>query len=372
MKKILKIITLALLAVACLITAVACSPDDDGSGEKGLLCKDIGGVYTVYKYVDDGSKEKVLDIGAELGNDVFDVKIKKDAFSGNDTIEEIIVPASVTAIDEGAFAGMKSLKKITLPFVGASADAVENARTLGYLFGTSEYDGGSLINTTYKKDSTEKRYMPSTLRTVVINATDGYKVPMYAFSGCVNLTTIQLVGGITEIGEYAFSGCINLSSTNVPETVSVICKGAYNGCSALSVDLINNATTLTQIGESAFEGAKLENVVLAENVKIGNKAFYNSTVKTVALKGAVEIKASAFANCVKLTAVTLDNVSNGIIEQFAFQGAIKLNQVGATEGAIDIKGFSTVENLAFADIFEDSTKINVLSNGLDHNLIFGW
>lgn len=386
MKKILRIITLALLSIACLITAVACSPDDDASGEKGLLCKDIGGIYSVYKYVDDGRTDKVLDLGLELGENVSDVRIRANAFSGNDTIEEIIVPASVTAIEEGAFAGMKTLKKITLPFVGAFANAdgtmgdslgandkaTENARTFGYLFGTSEYDGGSLITTTYKAGSTENRYMPSTLRTVVVNAKEGYKVPMYAFNGCVNLTSITLNGGITEIGEYAFSGCKNLAQTNIPQTVTNIRKGAYNGCSALNVDLINNATALTEIGESAFEGAKLENVVLAENVKIVNKAFYNSTVKTVELKGAVEIGTSAFANCVKLTTVTLNGVSNGIIRQFAFKGAINLNQVGADAGKINLKAFNTVENLAFADIFEDSTKINVLSNGLNHDMIFGW
>lgn len=370
MKKILKIITIALLSLACLVTAVACSSNDDDASEKGLLCKEIGGVYTIYDYVDEDQPKTVLDLGEELGDQVSDVRIKKDAFYGNATIKKIIVPASVTTIDECAFAGMKALEEITLPFVGATVDAVENARTFGYLFGTSEYDGGSLVNTTYSASGTEARYMPSTLRTVVINAGADYKVPMYAFSGCVNLTTVTLAGEIAEIGEYAFSNCKNLSSTNVPATVVKINKGAYSGCTALNTTFANGLSTVAEIGESAFEGAKLNDVVLASGVKIGNKAFYNSTVKQITLKGEVEIGASAFANCVKLTTVNLDGVSNGIIRQFAFQGAVKLNQVGNLEGVINLANF-TVENLAFADIFEDSSKI-IYHTTQNADVIFGW
>ncbi len=397
MKKILKILILAILSVVCLATAVACSNDGDGSGEKGLLCKEINGVYTIYDYVDEDQPKTVLNLGTELGESVSNVRIKKQAFYGNDTIKEIIVPSSVTAIDEGAFAGMKALEKITLPFVGASKNAdatqggsgsapekaTENERTFAYIFGTEKYDGGSKVSITYKKDATEDRYMPTTLNTVIINAgdvdnsEDAYKIPMYAFNGCVNLTNITLTGDITEIGEYAFSGCKNLITTNVPETVTKIHKGAYNGCTALGEDEFGESVIklnyVKQIGESAFENAKLKNVVFAENVKIASKAFYNSTVATVTLKGVVEIGDFAFAGCVKLTSVLLDNVNNGIIRQFAFKGAVKLNQVGTTAGTVNLEGFATIENLAFADIFEDNTKITV--NGINAekiNAIFGW
>ncbi len=373
MKKFLKIILLAVLSVVCIAMAVGCAPEDGGTPEKGLLYKKINGVYTIYDYVHDDRTDTTLDIGEELAADVTDVRIKKGAFSGNDNFKEIIVPATVTAIDEGAFAGMKALEKITLPFVGGKVDAVNNARTFGYIFGTEEYDGGSLITVTYNDTATENRFMPTTLDTVVINAGEDYKVPMHAFNGCVNLTQIQLNGDVVEIGDYAFNGCKNLSEISVPTTVTKIGKSAFANCTALNETILDGATALNEIGESAFENAKLGSVVFNADAIIGNKAFRGSSVKEVTVKGEVQIGASAFANCVKLEKVLVDSVSNGKIRQFAFQGAIKLNQFGATVGTIDLSGFTTVENLAFADIFEDATKITVA--GLSEqvkNSVFGW
>lgn len=386
MKKFLKIMMLAVLSIACVVMATACTQDDNGSSDKGLLCKTIGGVYTVYDYVDDGRKETTLDIGKEIGEGFTEVRIKKGAFSGNNTIKEIIVPSVVKTIDEGAFAGMKALEKITLPFIGSSAladgtfgDSVgdkdksaDNARTFGYLFGADEYDGGSLITVTYNSGATESRYMPTSLSKVVLNATEGYKVPMYAFSGCVNLTDIELKGGISEIGEYAFSDCKNLNSISVPATVTNVRKGAFSNCTSLNETVLDGATALVEIGESAFMNAKLENVILNANAVIGKKAFSGSTVKSVTLKGQVNVGASAFANCTKLAKVNLDNVSNGVISQFAFQGATALKQFGGAQNTIDLTNF-TVENLAFSDIFEDATKIAVVGVATEKvNDVFGW
>lgn len=388
MKKFLKIIMLAVLAIACFGTAIACTQDNNGEKEKGVLCKTINGVYTIYKYVDDGRTETTLDLGVELGEGIDNVKIKKNAFSGNNTITEIIVPSKVTVIEEGAFAGMKALEKLTLPYVGSSNNAdpsygetgrdddktINKERTFGYLFGTSEYDGGSKVEIRYNSstDGTEIRYMPTTLIKVEVKAEAGYNIPMHAFDGCVNLTEIKLSDGIEKIGENAFNGCKNLVNISIPQTVTKILKNAFNGCTSLSANVLSQATALTEIGESAFENAKLENINLPQDIKIGTKAFFNSTVKTVLLKGQIEIGSSAFSGCTLLTAVSLEDVTNGVIRQFAFKGAERLNQFGETLNTINLTNFITVENLAFADIFEDDSKITVLSNGLNHNAIFGW
>lgn len=350
---------LAVLSIAVVFSVVACDSDNDGNdGKVGLLCATKHGVYTIYKYVDDGRTDKTLDLGVELGS-ATNVKIQANSFSGNESIEKLIVSSNVTAIEEGAFAGMKALKEIVLPFVGASANAdatygesgkvtdkaIDLERTFGYLFGTSEYDGGSLVTISYNGESTSERYMPTSLQKVEIKAANGYKIPMDAFNGCVNLAEIKLCSGITEIGEYAFNGCKNLASISVPETVTIIHKGAFKGCTSLG-DVLENATALTSIGESAFEGAKLGEITLPANIVIGKKAFSGSTVKTVNVSGnEIMIGDSAFASCTKLTAVIFDN-AGGKIKQFAFQGATKLTQFGSVAGQIKTDGFD-VESLAF-------------------------
>lgn len=374
MKKILKILMLAVMMAACVMTAVACGGSEDGgSDKKGLQCKTKNGVYTIYKYIDDG-ETKVLDIGAKLDAGVENVKIGANAFSGNDTIEEIIVPSTVTAFEEGAFAGMKKLKKITIPFVGASANAdvtygdsaestdkaTDVARTFGYLFGTSEYDGGSKVPVTYNASTEDlSRYMPSELRTVVIKAEAGYKIPMDAFNGCKNLTKIELSSGITEIGENAFKDCINVVDLVVPATVSVIHKGAFTNCIRLNANVIANATALETIGESAFEGAFDKDhpveLTLPANIVIAKKAFSGSFVKKIAISGNVKIGDSAFASCTKLVAVTFESAT-GTINQFAFKGATKLTQFGNEAGKINTDGF-VVESLAFDPVEEAEDEV---------------
>ncbi len=384
MKKILKTILLAVLAVACILTAVACSDGQSGDTDKGMLYKKESGIYTIYKYVDDGTGVSTLDIGALLDEEITEVRIKKNAFSGNQTLKEIIVPATVKTIDEGAFAGMKALEKITLTFIGGSANsdgtygdsagatdkAVNKERTFAYLFGLDEYDGGCSVNVKSDANTSETRYMPLTLKKVVINATQGYKIPMYAFSGCVNLNTIELNGAIAEIGEYAFADCKNLVNVSIPASVQKIRKGAFTNCSSLADNALANLSYVAEIGESAFENANVNEVVLADNAQVGAKAFAGSKIKKLTVSGSVVIGSSAFSGCEKLTTVITSNIANATIAQFAFKGATALKQFGDTANTFNLTGF-VVENLAFADIFENSTDITVVGN-TNANAVFGW
>lgn len=384
MKKFLKMIMLAVITVACIFTAVACASEQDGTSDKGMLYKKIDGVYTIYKYVDEGKGITTLDIGELLEDDITEVRIKKNAFSGNQTLKEIIVPATVKTFDEGAFAGMKALEKLTLTFVGGSANAdgaygdsasatdkaVNVERTFAYLFGTDEYDGGCSVAVKSDANTGDTRYMPLTLKHVVINASQDYKIPMYAFNGCVNLNTIELNGAIAEIGEYAFADCKNLVNVSIPASVQKIRKGAFANCSSLADNALVNISSVAEIGESAFENAKVNEVVLAANAQVGAKAFAGSKIKKLTISGSVAIGVSAFSGCEKLTTVLTSNIADATIAQFAFKGATALVQFGGTANTFDLTGFA-VENLAFADIFENSTDITVVGNS-NANAVFGW
>jgi hypothetical protein len=380
MKKILKILILTVLSIACVTMALACAPTGSDVGEKGLTINNKKGVYIVTKYVAEEDDGKVLDLSlrdeleeiSKIEN--VKIRIKANAFSGNENIEELIIPSFVTEIDEGAFAGMKNLKKITLPFIGATANsdastgdssegtdkATDNARTFAYVFGKSEYGEGSKVTVNYN-DKTEDRYMPRNLRTVVIqnDALETYNVPMDAFNGCVNLTEIVLDCNVKVIGEKAFNGCINLSNFTIPATVETIRKGAFSNCTKLSGSVLDTATSLKTIGESAFEGAFNGNeaieIKLPANIVIGKKAFSASAVKTVELtigdKDSIVIGDSAFASCTKLIKVvfgsfTADAKITRTIGQFAFKGAENLTQFGDTADTIKTAGF-VVDSLAF-------------------------
>lgn len=223
MKKLINILLACLLVVSLAFGLIACGDGDGETKDPGVYASKINGVFTLTQYVDDGTT-KVVDLG-ELVEEKYGVelgRVKAGAFDGNKTVEEIIVPDSVTEIDGGAFRGMTALTKLTIPFVGANvlADAFSNEtdeapnkatneqRNFAYVFGTSKYDGGAQVTQTFNsgESGTATYYIPYTLRTVVVAPkTDGYKIPMYAFNGLTLVSNVELSAKVKGIGDKAFA-----------------------------------------------------------------------------------------------------------------------------------------------------------------------
>lgn len=328
MKKFVKIMLAALLA-AIAVTCFACSGGGNENGKTGLLYKQFGGddYYTVYGYVDD-EKTTVLDMAEYVKDKNISIgRIKANAFDGNSSLKEIIVPDTVKEIDAGAFAGMESLEKITLPFIGANANAdaydhetesaadkaVDGERNFGYIFGTEEYEKGAAISQSYGSGDATTYYIPYRLTEVTVAPAGDYKLPMYAFNGCSNLFKITLEGNVTAIGVSAFENCSNLKTVNIPASVKNIYKNAFAGC-----DNLKNYNEETQTGLKIADGATFD--------LIGEKAFYETALKTVDFT-VKEIGERAFAES-SVTSLTLKNVEK--IGSYAFNDCKKLETVSVT------------------------------------------
>ena len=94
MKKFLKIAIISVLALLTACSLMACKESGSDGNEKGLLCKKLDGVYTIYGYnAEDGVTE--LDIEKALDDlyeeEITDVRIKTNAFNGNSSLKKIIV-----------------------------------------------------------------------------------------------------------------------------------------------------------------------------------------------------------------------------------------------------------------------------------------
>ena len=275
MKKFLKILMAVALAVCFVLPVVGCDSSASGTDEPGLKCKKIGGVYTVYDYVQEEGVT-VLDLGEKLPEDVTDVRIKKGAFSGNGTLTKIIVSDKVSKIDQGAFEKMSALVTLEVPFVGKSAHsdvtigetakgedkAVDAERTIAHFFGTSEYDAGIAITVKYNANDSTTCYMPVTFKEVIVNATSDYSIPMYAFNGAVNLSYIKLNGKIDLIGENAFEGVKEIKEVEIPATVTKIYSSAFANCSKLATLKFSGTSTLKEVEENAFAGTALKDTAL--------------------------------------------------------------------------------------------------------------
>ena len=347
MKKTLKILLFGLLAAIMAVSAFARSGSTD-SGKKGLILTKSADSdsYKVAKFVDDGVSvvNGTLDIGAiatEQGKTVG--KIRSGAFNGDSSIKKLVVPATVTEIEAGAFAGMKALEEIVLPFVGANATgdasfnqtgsaenkAVEEKRSIGYVFGKTEYAEGKTETLFYAAEKSSVYYLPVSLTKITINPAENYRLPMYAFNGLNDVATVVLGDKVTEIGEYAFANS-GVSAVTVADTVESIDAYAFYNCKNLKGLSFGAASALAEIKSHAFYATSIENIVLPAGVtKIGEYAFaseIDSSANPIAAKNAsalesitlsanlTEIGEGAFLLCKSLTTVDFSAVTAATVD----------------------------------------------------------
>lgn len=78
-----------------------------------------------------------------------------------------------------------------------------------------------------------------------------YALGENCFSGCTELTAINLPDTLASIGDGAFSGCTSLRGISIPESVNVIGSEAFYGCTALEAVSISGRVRI--IREDAFD-----------------------------------------------------------------------------------------------------------------------
>ncbi|MBQ9103969.1 MAG: leucine-rich repeat protein [Clostridia bacterium] len=403
MNKIWKtIISVMLLIVAC-FCFTACNDGESGGNNDEFVFKSYGddGYYTLVKYQGD---DIALTIpasheGKKVG------RIKANAFSGNKSIQTLVIPNCVEEIDQSAFGGMSALKELTVPFIGQFANAetslndnnvtgekkaVDMARTFGYMFATNEYDGSIKLTQTYN-DATETDdqgqtkatgvfdfYMPALLKKVnIAPANAGYGVPAYAFFGNSALQEITFNANVKIVGDYAMYNCQALNTLKVSQGIEKIGDYAFYGCRALG-DMVNGkglsfseTSILKEIGGYAFAGIKVTNLQLPSAVEsIGKYAFASiisggdiamngrSELRTVVLPASIKtISEGAFYMCDKLVSVSLNASATDVaIGAMAFANCESLVSFdSASVNTIDLSKVSSLGSMAFGKLNSDIT-----------------
>jgi len=210
-----------------------------------------------------------------------------NAFYGCTSLTSINLPAGITLIDNNAFQNCSSLSS-----GGSTPFAIPAAVTT---IGSSAFSGCSALASVS---------LPSGITALGDSA----------FNSCSSLTAITIPSGITSIGPYAFRYDTALASVSIPETVTSIGFMAFNGCSSLAS--VSIPASIMSIADSAFQDcSKLGSVSFAAGSSLStigqdafNGCYRNNTVSLTALdipSGVTSIGARAFKQCSYLPSVGL-------------------------------------------------------------------
>ena len=219
----------------------------------------------------------------------------------------------VVAIGKSAFAGNKTLTKVTLPETVAEIDAM------------AFYNCSSLSEVNIPSDLT--------------------KIGAYAFYGCINLSTADFISSTREIGDFAFAECDALSSVTVSEKTISLGTGVFSGCNITGAGISANISFLP---DKIFMGCKkLCAVSLSENIKnIGAYAFYECVSLTSLDVDAEHVGVYAFYGCRTLQNAVIGTKDAKIGER-TFYGCDSLISVNLPSNIkmIDVYAFASCASL---------------------------
>lgn len=298
-------------------------PTDESGNQLGYFKADGSVIYSK-----DGTEITYI-----LGDvpETFEIKegvttLKSGVFAGKATLKKVIIPVSVTVIEEKAFYDCLGLETVqfaensALDTIGASA--FRNCISLKSISIPSKV---TTLNpyTFYNCKSLVKAVLPENLTRI------GY----YVSSGTEKLSSS---------GGYVFAHCINLAEINIPESVKWIQNYSFLNCKSLRTIDLNVANG--QLGEAAFAHCEsLETVTLCADLKtLPSKAFIycyslsdihtagatGETANVADLSQITSFGSNVFQHCTGLKKVTLSTDSSfTALSNYLFDGCSALEEV---------------------------------------------
>ncbi len=290
--------------------------------------------------------------------------IGDQAFADNEELETINIPQNVKNIQQvNPFNRCFALKQVQIDskhFVFENNYLLSSDREVLYSFIIQNEDCPSkvVLPDTIKTISggcfwgmknIEIIEIPNGLRNIKHNAFRGCKnidniilpnsvtsIESGAFQECENLTTIQLPNGIKSIEPYTFMECKNLTSITLPEGLISIGLDAFYGCESLTS--INLPEGLTSIGEQVFYGC-------------------NSLACVNLPEGVTSIRDKAFAYCDSLVSITFPSTLRTIIGN-PFEGNV-IKKIKNNSPYFEVVDNLLIQNKTILTALQDLTEYHI-------------
>lgn len=208
-------------------------------------------------------------------------------------INEIIIPKSVTSIEERVLSGCNALTSIIVEEGNPVYDSRDNSNAI------IETNSNTLIAGCVTTD------IPNTIM----------HIGPYAFSYLSSLKAVEIPNNVITTGNYAFYACSYLESITIPNSISHIGDGALYACYSLN-------SIVVEEGNSVYDSRNNCNAIIETTTNSLIVACQN----TIIPNSVTNIVEDAFFNCRNITSITLPNsVTN--IEPFAFYFCSSLDTI---------------------------------------------
>ena len=322
--------------------------DTDGDGE--LSYKEAAAVTSL-----EGAVTGIATIKAITSFDEFQfftgiTTIPEKYFSDWESLSSIVLPPSLTSVNNMAFFHCSALESVVIPEgverIGASAFSECGALSSVILPETlTQIGSGSFLNC----DNLHSLLLPDKLTII----------EEYGLAQC-GLTSIAIPGQISTVEDYAFSACKQLKSVTIAAGVQTIDTYAFSKCESL--EAIDFGPTVSIIEQGAFRGCKnLKSVSIPAGVRIINSSVFQDCYGLVSVtlpEGLLSILAGAFINCKSLCSIVLPE-GTSMIGQGAFSGCEALTELTLPSSItrIDPLAFNSCTSLQSISIPEGLTSL---------------
>ena len=158
------------------------------------------------------------------------------------------------------------------------------------------------------------------------------EIGMWSFSGCTNLSAVNL-GSVEKISEQSFKNCTALTSIKIPKTLNRGASGTpFLGCTNLIT--IELEEGMTVVPSYLCSGTAITEITIPSTAKeIEISAFSGCTnLSTVNLGSVEKISEQSFKNCTALTSIKIPKTLNKGASGAPFLGCTNLTTIELEEG----------------------------------------
>ena len=291
--------------------------------------------------------------------------ISQSAFADCIMLESVEIPANIQIISRFAFWGNSSLQSVTfaqnseLKIIGFGAFAYSALETIEFPKSLNTIDGAAfalnmkLSAVTFEEGSNLQQIgagafeNSASLKTIDLPDNLSF-IGDYAFKES-GLTTVTLPASLTHLGAGVFASCHDLTSIEVDES-----NVTYN-----SIDgVVYTEDGKTVVAYPAGNTASSYNVLIG-TTKVGDAAFYGSyNLNSIILPNGVEtIGANGFTDCKNVTNYSLPE-SLTYIEEYAFACNSRLPTISIPDNVIQIARFAFFRDWSLQSVnFNKTSKL---------------